>query len=64
MPKMKTNSGAKKRFKKTGSGYKHRGTNRNHILSTKSPKRLRHLGGMLNVAKCDVKSVQRLLVDE
>ena len=64
MPKIKTSRGAAKRFKKRANGYKHRGTNRNHILAKKSPKRLRQLGGMLDVAKCDIKAVQRMLVDE
>jgi large subunit ribosomal protein L35 len=44
MPKMKSDSGAKKRFKKTASGkYKRRKAFRSHILSTKSSKRKRHL---------------------
>lgn len=44
MPKMKSTSGAKKRFKKTASGmYKRRKAFRSHILSTKSSKRKRHL---------------------
>ncbi|HXH54683.1 MAG TPA: 50S ribosomal protein L35, partial [Gammaproteobacteria bacterium] len=39
MPKLKTNKGAAKRFKKTGSGgYKHRQSHRNHILTKKSSK--------------------------
>jgi large subunit ribosomal protein L35 len=44
MPKMKSTSGAKKRFKKTASGeFKRRKAFRSHILSTKSRKRKRHL---------------------
>ena len=44
MPKLKTHSGAAKRFKKTASGsYKYRQANRNHILTKKSTKRMRHL---------------------
>ena len=43
MPKLKTNRGAAKRFKKTASGgYKYRQANRNHILTKKSTKRKRH----------------------
>ena len=44
MPKMKSTSGAKKRFKRTASGqFKRRKAFRSHILSTKSPKRKRQL---------------------
>lgn len=44
MPKMKSTSGAKKRFKKTASGnYKRHKAFRSHILSSKSAKRKRHL---------------------
>ena len=44
MPKMKSTSGAKKRFKRTASGeFKRRKAFRSHILSTKSRKRKRHL---------------------
>ncbi len=46
MPKIKSKSGALKRFKKTGSGtFKFRRANRNHILTKKSTKRKRHLRG-------------------
>ena len=45
MPKMKTHSGAKKRYKVTGSGkILRRNSNLNHILEKKSPKRKRHHG--------------------
>ena len=44
MPKMKSDSGAKKRFKRTASGhYKRHKAFRSHILSSKSRKRKRHL---------------------
>ncbi len=44
MPKMKSNSAAKKRFHKTGSGkLKRHKAFRSHILSSKSSKRKRHL---------------------
>ena len=44
MPKMKTHSGAKKRFKVTGGGkVKARHAFTSHILEKKSPKRKRHL---------------------
>jgi len=44
MPKMKSNSAAKKRFHKTASGkLKRHKAFRSHILSSKSSKRKRHL---------------------
>ena len=44
MPKMKSHSGAKKRFKRTASGkFKMQKTNRRHLLSNRSKKRKRHL---------------------
>lgn len=44
MPKLKTHKGMKKRFTVTASGKaKHRSAYRGHILSSKSPKRKRHL---------------------
>ena len=44
MPKMKSNSGAKKRFKLTGTGrVKRNKAYRRHILTKKSPKRKRNL---------------------
>ena len=45
MPKMKTHSGAKKRFKLTAKGkVRGRHSFTSHILEKKSPKRKRHLG--------------------
>ena len=63
MPKMKTSSGAAKRFKKTAKGYKHRQSFRSHILTKKSTKRKRQLRGMQDVAHVDVPSIRRLLGD-
>lgn len=64
MPKMKTNKGAVKRFKKTAGGYKFRRANRNHILTKKSQKRKRHLRANSILKDCDKLSVQRMLCDE
>ena len=44
--KLKTHSGASKRFKKTGSSVKSRSANRNHILTKQSTKRKRHNRGL------------------
>lgn len=62
MPKMKTNKGAAKRLKKTGSGKLKRGKqNRRHILTKKTPKRKRQLRKDALVSKSDEKRMKRLL---
>lgn len=62
MSKLKTNRGAAKRFRKTGSGgYKRAQSHLNHILTKKKSKRKRHLGLTEQVADADVKSVRRML---
>ncbi len=62
MPKMKSNSGARKRFKKTASGkVKHKRQGRRHILTKKSPKRKRDLRQDKLVDKADEKRVKRML---
>ena len=60
MPKMKTNRGAAKRFKKTASGFKRKKAFKNHILTKKSPKRIRQLRGLKMVAKSDEAAVRRM----
>jgi large subunit ribosomal protein L35 len=63
MPKMKTHSGAKKRFKVTPKGKvvgRHAMTS--HILGKKSPKRKRRLGRPLELDKPQAKTVKRLLL--
>lgn len=61
MPKLKTKSGAAKRFRKTSTGYKHRKANRNHILTKKAPKRKRQLRGFDGVAAADVPRLRRMI---
>jgi len=62
MPKMKTHSGAKKRFKITGTGkITRRSANLNHILEKKAPKRKRRLEGDFVLAKGDAARVRRQL---
>ena len=52
MPKLKTNRGAAKRFKVSGSGrIKRAQANRRHILTKKTTKRKRHLRGTTDVAR-------------
>ena len=62
MPKMKTHSGAKKRFRKTASG-KLRGRHAfsSHILEKKSPKRKRHFSDPVEISPADRKRVKKLL---
>lgn len=62
MPKMKTNRGAAKRFKATGSGkIKRKKAFKSHILTKKSTKRKRNLRQSGLVAECDQASVKRML---
>ena len=62
MSKLKTNSGATKRFKVRGSGsIKRKSAFRNHILTKKAQKRKRQLRNASAIRECDVKSVQRML---
>jgi len=62
MPKLKSNSGAAKRFRRTGSGGIKRGQSfRRHILTKKSSKRKRQLRSPSMVASCDTSSVNRML---
>ena len=62
MPKMKSHSGAKKRFKKTGSGkLKARHAFSSHILEKKSPKRKRSFRLDRDISKADEKTVKHLL---
>ena len=62
MPKMKTNRGAAKRFKKTASGNFKRGfAFKSHILTKMSTKRKRNLRGTDLVAAVDKKSIKRML---
>lgn len=62
MPKMKSHSGARKRFKVTGTGkVRRRNANLNHILEKKAPKRKRRLRGTSQVAKSDEAKIKHLL---
>ncbi|HAF27809.1 MAG TPA: 50S ribosomal protein L35 [Bacteroidales bacterium] len=62
MPKMKTNSGAKKRFSLTGSGkIKRKHAFKSHILTKKSTKRKRNLTYSGLVDKADEKNAKLLL---
>ena len=62
MPKVKTNSGAKKRFTFTGPGkIKRRHAYHSHILTTKTKKQKRNLVGTTLVDRTNLKQVRDLL---
>ncbi|GFZ81988.1 MULTISPECIES: 50S ribosomal protein L35 [Nesterenkonia] len=62
MPKNKTHSGAKKRFKQTGSGkIKRQQANRRHYLEHKSSRLTRRLASDQIVTKADEKRIKKML---
>ncbi|MFN0284004.1 MAG: 50S ribosomal protein L35 [Kineosporiaceae bacterium] len=62
MPKMKTHSGAKKRFRVTGKGKVMREqANRRHLFENKPSTRTRRLGQDVELSKADSKGIKRLL---
>ena len=62
MPKMKTKSGAKKRFKvRPGGSIKRASAFKRHILTKKTTKSKRQLRGMTAVVAADVKSVRSMM---
>ncbi len=63
MPKMKSNSGAGKRFRITGSGkIKRNKAYKSHILTKKSRKTKRNLRKSTLVSVADIKRVQTMLL--
>ncbi len=62
MPKMKTKSGAAKRFKVRSSGsIKRSQAFKRHLLTKKSPKRKRQLRGMVEVHPSDLSLVKKMM---
>ncbi len=62
MPKMKTNRGAAKRFRKTASGkYKRGHAFTSHILTKKDTKRKRRLRATGHICAADTRVVKRML---
>ncbi len=62
MPKAKTNSGAKKRFRLKKSGKVKRGqVGKRHLLVNKSHKRKRQLTGQTHVNDANMREMSRLL---
>ena len=63
MPKLKTNSGAKKRFQLTGSGkVKRKHAYKRHILTKKTKKQKRNLTHTGLIAEVDQKRVKGLIL--
>ncbi len=63
MPKLKTKSGAKKRFKVTGTGkIKRKHAFKNHILTKKETKQKRRLAHKALVSRADLNNVKTMLV--
>lgn len=62
MPKMKSNKGAKKTFKKTASGnFKRKKAYKSHILTSKTTKRKRKLRHATLVSKSEEKRVKAMV---
>ncbi len=62
MPKMKSHSGSKKRFRFTSTGkVKRQHSHKNHILTKKGPGRIRKLRGMTIASEPDQKRITALL---
>ena len=62
MPKLKTNKGAAKRFRRTKSGqFKRNKSGARHIMTKKSPKRKRNLRKATVLSPAEVKRVKRML---
>ena len=62
MPKMKSHSGASKRFKRTGSGKLRRNkAGRNHMLEKKSSKHKARFLGDADVAKVDGPTIDKMI---
>ena len=62
MPKLKTNRGAAKRFKRTGTGkFLRAKAFKSHILTKKGPKRKRHLRGTVVADATNMRGLRRML---
>ena len=62
MPKVKSNSGAKKRFRVTRKGKAMRAQGfKSHLLEGKSSKRKRHLRGTTVTSEAETKRIKRMI---
>ena len=59
--KLKTHSGAAKRFKKTATSVKSRSANKNHILTKQTTKRKRHNRGLNKMSGTTLKMAKKLI---
>ena len=59
--KLKTHSGAAKRFKRTSNSIKSRSANKNHILSKQTTKRKRHNRGLNKLTGIVLKMASKLI---
>ena len=64
MTKLKIHSGARKRFKKTGSGLKRKRSGKSHILTKRTTKNKRQLRGTVPLSKADQNKVARMLKEK
>ena len=63
MPKVKTNSGAKKRFTLTGTGkIKRKHAYKSHILTKKTKKQKRNLTHVAIVGQTNMRSIREMLL--
>ena len=61
MPKAKVHSGAAKRFKKTGAGYKRKSAHKSHILTKMTTKRKRQLRGTSVINPSDKPLIDKMM---
>lgn len=61
MPKAKVHSGAAKRFKKTGAGYKRKSAYKSHILTKMTTKRKRQLRGTSMIDAADKPLIDKMM---
>tara|TARA_B100000212_G_C27029807_1_gene386837 strand:+ start:197 stop:388 length:192 start_codon:yes stop_codon:yes gene_type:complete len=59
--KLKSHSGAAKRFKKTATSVKSRSANKNHILTKQTTKRKRHNRGLNKMSGTTLKMAKKLI---
>lgn len=63
MPKLKTKSGSKKRFRKTACmNIKRKHAFKNHILTKKSKKQKRRLSHFTLISKADIKNIKKQIL--
>jgi len=62
MPKMKTQRGAAKRVRRTATGkFKRKKAYKSHILTKKTPKRIRQLRKATLISDADIRRVRRMV---